>query len=370
MHKEKLIRLTRSILSQPTAPFHEDRVKAEIRVQLEKLRFVTLQEDAFGNLIARYNHGKARTRYAFSVHMDHPAWVQKPGAEPGEMTFLGGVKKEYLDKGAVQSFGEFAMWNLHAFDVKEDKIYGRACDDLIGCAAMIAMLTDLEETGVVANVLVFFTRAEEVGFLGAIFLARSRHILKNITVLSVETSADVAPARLGGGPIIRVGDRSSIFDPEVTLQLTQLAKRHKLTYQRCLMSGGTCEGTAYQNFGIRTGALCVALANYHNCGQSLQIVREHVSYNDFVGLIELCVAIVADPPVPNTFHKDMRRDFDQLAKNYAPYYEREPEPVDKKKKPKKAEPAEKIKAPKKAEPVQKKKKPTKKKPSEAKRTRF
>lgn len=324
MHKEKLTRLTRSILSQPTAPFHEERVKAEIRLQLEKLRFVTLQEDTFGNLIARYSRGNARPKFAFSVHMDHPGWVQKPGGAPGEMTFLGGVKKEYLDKGTVQSFGEFGMWNIPAFDVKDDKIYGRACDDLIGCSAMVAMLCDLEENSVNASVIVLFTRAEEVGFIGAILLAKSKFLPKNITVLSVETSAELPPAKMGAGPIIRVGDRSSIFDPEVTLQLSLLAKKNKIVHQRCLMSGGTCEGTAYQNFGIRTGALCVALANYHNCAASTQIVREFVSYSDYVGLIALCVAIVSAPTAPNTFHKDLRRDLEQIVRNYAVYYEANP----------------------------------------------
>ena len=111
MHKEKLIRLTRSILSQPTAPFHEDGVKAEIRAQLARLRPCHRAGRPFGNLIARYSRGHIRSRYAFSVHMDHPAGCEKPDARPGEMTFLGGVKKEYLDKGTVQSFGEFGMWH-------------------------------------------------------------------------------------------------------------------------------------------------------------------------------------------------------------------------------------------------------------------
>ncbi len=326
MHKEKLNRLTRSLLSQPTAPFHEGLVRTEIRSHLEKLRYVTLQEDSFGNLIARYNRGNVRPKFAFSVHMDHPGWVQKPGAEPGEMTFLGGIKKEFLDKGTVQSYGEFGMWNLPAYDVKDDKIYGRACDDLIGCAAMVAMLCDLDEEAVNASVMVVFTRAEEVGFIGAIHLARSRFLPKNITVLSIETSAEKPPAKIGGGPIIRVGDRSSIFDAEVTLQLTLLAKKKKILHQRCLMTGGTCEGTAYQNFGFRTGALCVALANYHNCSPSTQIVREYVSYSDYVGLIELCKAIVSEPTLPNTFHKDLRRDLEQIVRNYSEYYSTEEEP--------------------------------------------
>ena len=42
------------------------------------------------------------------------------------------------------------------------------------------------------------------------------------------------------------------------------------------MSGGTCEATAYQLYGYRTAALCVALGNYHNCGPDLTIAPEFV----------------------------------------------------------------------------------------------
>ncbi len=319
MHKEKLISLTRSILSQPTAPFHEERVKGEIRQQLLALRSVTVNEDKFGNLIARYTKGSARPKIAFSVHMDHPGWVQKPGAEPGEMVFLGGVKAELLDRCAIQSFGDFGMWTLPAFDYKDDKIYSRACDNLIGCAAMIAMLSDLEENAVPTSVIVVFTRAEEVGFLGAVYLAKNEILPKNITVISVETSAEVLPAKMGGGPIIRVGDRSTIFDPEVTLQLGLIAKKRQLIHQRCLMPGGTCEGTAYQVFGLRAGAICIALANYHNCSASGQIVREYISFSDFVGLIELSVAIATESVASNTFQKDFRRDLEQNFQSYESY---------------------------------------------------
>ena len=48
------------------------------------------------------------------------------------------------------------------------------------------------------------------------------------------------------------------------------------------MSGGTCEATAYQLYGYRTAALCVALGNYHNCGPNHQIAPEYVSVDDVV----------------------------------------------------------------------------------------
>ena len=40
------------------------------------------------------------------------------------------------------------------------------------------------------------------------------------------------------------------------------------------MSGGTCEATAYQEFGFQTAAVCVALGNYHNCGPRNRIAAE------------------------------------------------------------------------------------------------
>lgn len=317
MHKEKLLALTKAILSQPTAPFHEHRVKAEIRAHLEKLRFVTLTEDSFGNLIARYSRGNARPKFAFAAHMDHPGWVRPPGAANGMMQFLGGVKEEFLDKCPIQSFGDFGMWNLPAFDLKDDKIYSRACDDLIGCAAIVAMMQELEENSVNGCVLGLFTRAEEVGFVGAIQLAKSNLLPKNIIVISLETSAEKPPAKMGAGPIIRVGDRTSVFEPTITQFLAAIARRSKIPFQRCLMPGGTCEATAYENYGLRTGALCVALANYHNCTSHNQIGREYVSYDDYRKLIDLCAKIATESdPMPN-FQKDLRKNLEQNLKNYA-----------------------------------------------------
>ena len=56
------------------------------------------------------------------------------------------------------------------------------------------------------------------------------------------------------------------------------------------MSGGTCEATAYQEYGFQTAAVCVALGNYHNCGERNQIKAEYVSLADALGMIDLLAA--------------------------------------------------------------------------------
>jgi hypothetical protein len=58
-----------------------------------------------------------------------------------------------------------------------------------------------------------------------------------------------------------------------------------------LMPGGTCEATAFQLYGFRSAALCIALGNYHNCTPDGQIDSEFIDLGDLEGLIALCIAI-------------------------------------------------------------------------------
>jgi endoglucanase len=62
------------------------------------------------------------------------------------------------------------------------------------------------------------------------------------------------------------------------------------------MSGGTCEATAYQEFGYQTAAVCVALGNYHNCGPGNKIQEEYVSLADALGMVNLLVKAAKQMP--------------------------------------------------------------------------
>jgi endoglucanase len=291
METDSLLALLRAVLAQPTAPFHEDAVRAEILMQLAQCPHVRVSQDGFGNVIAHYERGPAAIpRYAFAAHMDHPGFV---GGE-----FLGWVTDEYLAKTPpTRDFGAFAMWDLPAFEVKDGRIHSRACDDLINCGTILALFHELEKTNAEASVLGLFTRAEEVGFVGAIQLAKAGVVPREVTIVSLETSSERSPGagRMGEGVIIRVGDKTSIFDDGATRALTALAAEHKIPHQRCLMSGGTCEATAYQLYGYRSAALCVALGNYHNCAPETAIGPEFVSVDDVQGMVRLLVAAATAP---------------------------------------------------------------------------
>jgi putative aminopeptidase FrvX len=288
MHRDRLLRIVEPLLRCPTAPTFEKAVAEQIGQQLGNYAGIHVEQDQFGNLIA-VRSGSAQPKYAFVAHMDHPGWRLQPKKE-----FLGGLPLELQGKGKVRSFGEFGMWDLPAIRVAEDRLYSRACDDLIGCAAIIGMLTFLEQSQSSASAYGVFTRAEEVGFIGAIELLKSERLDPNLILVSIETSAERPPARMGAGPIIRVGDRVSIFDSDVAVFMAEVAKSRELPYQRCLMDGGTCEATAFQLYGYRSAALSIALGNYHNCTADSQIDTEYIDIKDLEGLVALCTAIVTE----------------------------------------------------------------------------
>ncbi len=291
-----LLATLEAILGRPTAPFHEDAVAAEIERLLAPLPHVSVDRDAFGNLIARYQRGNHEPRFAFAAHMDHPGWVKTAD----QWEFLGGVPKEYFENSPprremAENGGGFAMWDLPAFEIREGRVHSRACDDLVGCASIVAMFRELERSRAEGACIGLFTRAEEVGFVGAMELAKSGRLPRDLVILSLETSAERPPAKMGEGVIVRVGDKASIFDPSITAELATTAAQTGFPFQRCLMTGGTCEATAYALYGYRCGALCVALGNYHNCGPNRRIEAEFVSLDDVRGLASLCIALAVRP---------------------------------------------------------------------------
>ena len=286
MNRDAILKIVQPLLECPTAPMFESAASGEIKRQLTGIEGLKLQVDPYGNLIAWY--GSERPKYVFVAHMDHPGWQLRPIRR-----FLGTVPQDLQDKGQVREFGDFGMWDLPAFRLDGDRLYSRACDDLIGCATIIAALRILSERNFDRSVAGVFTRAEEVGFIGAIHLAKSKLLPSEATIVSLETSKEISPAKMGQGAIIRVGDRISIFDPQTTDLFVEIARNEKMEFQRCLMPGGICEATAFQLYGYRSAALCVALGNYHNCTPDGRIDSEFIDLGDVEGLIALCVAIAA-----------------------------------------------------------------------------
>jgi endoglucanase len=325
------------LMRQPAAPFHEHAVRGEVETICTE-HGLPFERDRSGNVLVRWQTTRTFRPLALAAHLDHPGFeisnlksqISNTGKQI-EARFLGGVPDNYfhrgirvrlLPDGEPASLGKrigkekafeihadrspgllpaFAVWELEDFAVRHGRIYGRACDDLIGVASILATLIELKRTRARVNVIGVISRAEEVGFLGALAVAAGTKLPKRSLVISLETSRELPGAVMGKGVILRVGDRTSIFDSEATRFLTEVANARSVTdskfrFQRALMSGGTCEATAYQEFGYQTAAVCVALGNYHNCGPAHRIQAEYVSVADALGMVDLLVNAAKQMP--------------------------------------------------------------------------
>jgi len=292
---DTLSSILKKLLNQPTAPFHEYHVRAQIEQFLLDVPHVELSTDSFGNLLATYRKGKRKSTpvWVLGAHMDHPAWVKSP---KGEWEFLGGVPKNIVEMEENillrKEAGDMAPWGFNVH-IEDGKVEAPACDDIVGCAIIVTVFKELARLGLDATVHAAFTRAEEVGFLGAWHLGKNWPFGKETAFLSIETSRPVNGAELGDGPIVRVGDRLSVFDNDLISVLMRAAAEQGIRVQRNLLDAGACEATALQACGIKSAGLSVPLGNYHNLDDDNNIAPEYVMMEDVKSLVNLLVALVA-----------------------------------------------------------------------------
>jgi endoglucanase len=330
---DEFARLAGRLMACPAAPYHESGVRTVVELICTE-HGLKCARDPFGNVILHLGHARAGRPLVLAAHLDHPGFevMRSLGAGRWEAQFNGGVPDAYFRRGTLvrllpgatsarlgrrmgrsrrfelcvngaaevhAAHPQFAVWELEDFAVRKGRIHGRACDDLIGVAAILATFIELHRRRSRVHVIGVISRAEEVGFHGALTVAAGSILPKNSLVVSLETSKELPPVRMGQGVIVRVGDRSSIFNSAATRFLTEVAaglQDGAFPFQRALMPGGTCEATAYQEHGFQTGAVCVALGNYHNCALRRRIAPEYVNVADACGMVELLVAAARQMP--------------------------------------------------------------------------
>jgi putative aminopeptidase FrvX len=297
-----------------------------VMARLADLPHVTTRVDEFGNLHAHYEHQAAgREPFRLVAHMDHPAFVVHREGTAQELHFAGGVDEKYFAGKGIVFFNEtrvkplgravitgtsfsgevqrvaidraipaeatFATWDLPKARCTKKLFISPACDDLVEVSIMLALLRRMALGEARGSVHALFTRAEEIGFAGALAALKSETPLAPMPTISLEASRARGFARVEGGPVVRVGDRLSVFDSRITHWLETAfrdlkAARPGAIHQRLLMGGGTCEASVFHRVGLPTGALCVALNNYHNMGPGTVVRAESISLRDCQGLYD------------------------------------------------------------------------------------
>jgi len=330
----KSISILKSLCSVPTAPFAEQAVVRFVEQFVADRPKLRLSRDRWGNLLITLRSNSEFPRCVFTAHMDHPGFVagKMLDARTLQADFRGGVEASYFKGSKVRFFdgdrsipaivsrvdldrdkrpcgamlhvsqpvtaGVPGMWDQGEGRVVGRKFQSRVCDDLAGAAAALAMIDELSQKPSKAPVAVLLTRAEEEGFIGAIAASIEPELLrKSDRIIAIETSAAQPYAPEGKGAIIRVGDRTSIFNSALTYFISQAAiglakKDRSFAYQRALMPGGTCEATVYDAYGFTAASICIALGNYHNMDKvKKKIAPEHIDLNDWRNMVKLFLAV-------------------------------------------------------------------------------
>lgn len=315
---------------------------------------VHLETDPVGNLVVGTTTSADRPPLWVTAHLDHPGFVVTGPADDDGLVpveFRGGVGRRYFEDADLAFFPDDAdavVARLVAFDhgarsgtarldrsvpvgtlgrwafdpddlgIVDGLLRAPACDDLAGVAAALSVLDRARSDPDLGHVTVLLTRAEEVGFVGALGAVASGTIPTSARVVCLETSRAFDWAPIGAGPVVRVGDRVSVFSPALTGRLSAIADELDRPTQRKLMDGGACEATAFAANGFEATCLCLPLGNYHNQGDLDAVERgegvahpapEVISLDDHEGLIELLVAAARhlDDPVPELAERLAKR---------------------------------------------------------------
>lgn len=334
----KFLDLASSVFKCVAAPLYETQVKNQIQKSLQGLKHVKIREDRWGNLVCRYRYQPQGLQPIFFVgHMDHPGvevlsqkvylrgGVQEVYLKGAKIRFYDASGQFFLGKSQVKNIfreeeetrleveklpddAAFGVWDLPDFELHPQSVMGRACDDLVAIVSMVALVRHLSENKIPADVELWMTRAEEVGFYGTMGRIAEKPSRKNGVGISIEASRAQGYARWGKGMVLRIGDRSSLFSSSVTRWLTTHAdslsqEKRSFSYQKLWMGGGTCEGTPLHEAGYSMGAICLPLKNYHNQGSRDRLKAESVSIHDWKSMLELMLRLSTSSQTVKTIQK-------------------------------------------------------------------
>ena len=197
--------------------------------------------------------------------------------------------KLYIDAGFTsreEAEAEVSVGDFATFDEPADNsfIFGRdgqtlkmkALDDRMGCAVLIELMRKLnrerESLSLDLDVYFCFTVREETGCSGAIVV--SEKIAPDFALVFESTAVGDIPdapsekrvAELGGGAVISVADRSTIYDAELIDTAFAMARKKGIPLQvKRYLSGGNDAGHIHKSgIGVRSLAISVPTRYLHS----------------------------------------------------------------------------------------------------------
>lgn len=154
------------------------------------------------------------------------------------------------------------------FKENEKLVFGKALDDRLGCYVLLKALEEATPSGN-GSVVIAFTVQEEVGLRGASVLAKN--IEPNFAIAIEGTIANDVPfstpdkvvTRIGGGPALRVMDRSIIGSSRLLAHVKGLLAKRSLPYQLQLSPYSATDSGSFALWGAEATAISIPVRYIH-----------------------------------------------------------------------------------------------------------
>lgn len=154
------------------------------------------------------------------------------------------------------------------FKETENLVFGKALDDRVGCYTLLKALEQASPPKH-GSVIIAFTVQEEVGLRGAAVLAKN--LEPNFSIAVEGTIANDVPfstpdkivTRLGGGPALRVMDRSIIGSHRLLNHLKKLLRNRGIPHQLQLSPYSATDSGSFALWGAEATAVSVPVRYIH-----------------------------------------------------------------------------------------------------------
>lgn len=178
------------------------------------------------------------------------------------------------------------------YDEKKDILIGKAFDNRLGCASILATLKELKDCPLNCSVKGAFASQEEVGLRGATVTVEK--IKPDIAICFEGSPADdtVVPSyqsqtALKKGPMLRYIDGKMITNPRFQRFALSVAKELGLPYQTAVRTGGATDGAAIHLGNLSCPVIVIGIpVRYAHTHYGIS------SYSDFENGIKLAVEII------------------------------------------------------------------------------
>lgn len=160
------------------------------------------------------------------------------------------------------------------------RMMGKAFDDRLGCYLLVALLRELNETELPAEVWLVASSSEEVGLRGGQTAARA--VAPDVAIV-LDTACwaknfDYGAAnhrQLGKGPMLVLSDKSLIAPPKLIALVERVSAEAEIPLQLDMFSNGGTDGGAVHLSGTGVPTVVIGPATRHgHCAASIADCRD------------------------------------------------------------------------------------------------